>query len=126
MATMRPQHCLLLLLPVAVSFLLLNGVSSAVVVGAEGRIIGGWEPIKNVSDPHVREIGEFAVTEHNKEAKEELAFESVVKGETQLVSGTNYRLVLAAKDGGASNNYEAVVWEKIWTGFRNLTSFKRV
>ncbi|KAL0010817.1 hypothetical protein SO802_005925 [Lithocarpus litseifolius] len=36
--------------------------------------------------------------EYNKESKSQLKFLSVVKGETQVVSGTNYRLIVATKD----------------------------
>ncbi|KAK9268212.1 hypothetical protein L1049_010655 [Liquidambar formosana] len=124
--TMRSQHCLLLFLPLLALFPLFDGVSSAVVGGRQVGLVGGWQPIKNISDPHVREIGEFAVTEYDKKAKAELKFESVVKGEYQVVAGMNYRLVVAAKDGGVSAKYEAVVWEKAWENFKNLTSFKRV
>ena len=91
-----------------------------------GGLLGGWKPIKDVKDPHVIEVAEFAVKEHNNESKTELEFESVSKGEKQVVAGTNYRLVIAAKDGGASNNYEAVVWEKLGSAGMSLTSFKRV
>jgi hypothetical protein len=87
---------------------------------------GVWEPIKNVNDPHVKEIGEFAVAEYDKSSKADLKFMSVVKGETQVVAGTNYRLVLEAKDGAATKHYEAVVWEKPWQNLRNLTSFKNI
>ena len=114
------QNRLFLFLTAAL--LLLNGGFAA----RTEALAGGWRPIKNISDPHVQEIGEFAVTEHNKQAKESLKFQSVVSGETQVVSGTNYRLVVVAEDGGVSNKYEAVVWEKPWMGFRNLTSFTRV
>ena len=106
----------------AAALLILNGVSAA----RPAVLVGGWRPIENVSDPHVQEIGKFAVTEHNKKATASLKFQSVVSGETQVVAGTNYRLVIAAADGGASNKYEAVVWEKSWMDFRSLTSFKRV
>ncbi|CAN8267110.1 unnamed protein product [Cochlearia groenlandica] len=92
--------------------------------------VGGWTPITDVKDPHVVEIGEFAVSEHNKQSKSSaLKFAAVVSGETQVVSGTNYRLVVAANDGGddgASKNYEAIVWEKPWLKTMNLTSFKPV
>ena len=114
------QYRLFLLL--AAALLLLNGVSAA----RPAVLVGGWRPIENVSDPHVQEIGKFAVTEHNKKATASLKFQSVVSGETQVVAGTNYRLVIAAADGGASNKYEAVVWEKSWMNFRSLTSFKHV
>ncbi|KAL2341368.1 hypothetical protein Fmac_009308 [Flemingia macrophylla] len=87
-------------------------------------IPGGWSPIKNVTEPHVVEIAKYAVREYDKRSGAKLKLVKVVKGETQVVSGTNYRLVLAAKDGSATANYQAVVWEKPWLHFRNLTSFK--
>ncbi|XP_065022666.1 cysteine proteinase inhibitor 1-like [Musa acuminata AAA Group] len=89
-------------------------------------IVGGWTPIKNISDPDVGEIAEFAVAEHNHEAGTNLTLCKVVKGETQVVAGINYKLVIEAKDGGVGvvSEYEAVVWEKTWEHFRRLTSFK--
>ncbi|CAK9182245.1 unnamed protein product [Ilex paraguariensis] len=114
------------LLFVILSFLfasILFDVSAAVGRRKEA-LVGGWSPIKDPKDPKVQQIGQFAVTEHNNQAKTNLTFESVVRGETQVVAGTNYRLVLTAKDGTVSNNYEAVVWEKPWQKFRKLTSFK--
>ncbi|KAG7532329.1 Cystatin domain [Arabidopsis thaliana x Arabidopsis arenosa] len=88
--------------------------------------VGGWSPISNVTDPQVVEIGEFAVSEYNKRSESELKFETVVSGETQVVAGTNYRLTVAANDGGARKNYLAIVWDKPWMKFRNLTSFEPV
>jgi hypothetical protein len=98
----------------------------ASAVGGRGSLVGGWQPIKNVNDPHVKEIGAFAVTEYNKSSKAALKFVGVVKGETQVVAGTNYRLDVEAKDGAATKHYEAIVWEKPWENFRNLTSFKQI
>ncbi|XP_044496529.1 cysteine proteinase inhibitor 5-like [Mangifera indica] len=96
------------------------------LLAAAAVLLGGWSPIEDPKDQHVVEIGQFAVSEYNKQSKAQLKFEQVVKGETQVVSGTNYRLVVAAKDGSATNNYEAVVWEKPWLHYKNLTSFKPV
>lgn len=87
---------------------------------------GGWQPIKGANDPHIKEIGAFAVQEYDKTSNADLKFVTVVKGETQVVSGINYRLIVTAKDGSADKNYEALVWEKPWEKFRNLTSFKPV
>nr|XP_029121651.1 cysteine proteinase inhibitor 1 [Elaeis guineensis] len=87
---------------------------------------GGWQPIKDIKDPHVQEIAEFAVSEHNRLANTSLALSKVVKGETQVVEGINYRLVLEAKDGETKADYVAVVWEKVWENFRKLTSFTAV
>ncbi|KAK0595842.1 hypothetical protein LWI29_014597 [Acer saccharum] len=92
----------------------------------KGPLVGGWSPIEDLSDPHVKEIAEFAVAEYNKQSKAGLVLKSLVSGETQVVSGTNYRLVLVAAKEAATNRYEAVVWEKSWLHYRNLTSFKPV
>ncbi|XVE50998.1 hypothetical protein DITRI_Ditri02bG0002200 [Diplodiscus trichospermus] len=89
-------------------------------------VVGGWTQIENIKDPHVTEIAEFAVSEYNNQSKTSLKLVKVVKGETQVVAGTNYRLVLKATDGSATKTYQAIVWEKPWQNFRKLTSFNLV
>ncbi|MCD7455874.1 hypothetical protein HAX54_029976 [Datura stramonium] len=94
---------------------------------ALGGAVGGWTPINDVNAPDVVEIGQFAVNEHNKEAGTKLEFQSIAKGESQVVAGTNYRLVINAKDGGGSiRRYLAIVWDKPWEKFKKLTSFKEI
>ncbi|KAF8030299.1 hypothetical protein BT93_E2678 [Corymbia citriodora subsp. variegata] len=85
-----------------------------------------WKPIKDLSDSYVQEIAEFAIKTHNDNAKTGLVLEKVVKGETQVVEGTNYRLVVKVKDGANTKSFEAIVWDKPWEHFRRLTSFKAV
>ncbi|KAK2967499.1 hypothetical protein RJ640_010140 [Escallonia rubra] len=97
-----------LILPIFVLLLLVGG--SAALGGRSGGRVGGWQPIKDVKVPEVQEIAKYAVAEHNSQAKTDLKYESVVRGETQVVAGTNYRLVIAARDGGVGKQYEAVVW----------------
>ncbi|KAH1055595.1 hypothetical protein J1N35_033660 [Gossypium stocksii] len=94
--------------------------------GFQDALTGGWTPIKNIKDPHVIEIAKFAINEYKKKSKGNLKLEEVEKGETQVVSGINYKLVLQAKDETADNSYEAVVWEKAWLKFRKLTFFTLV
>ncbi|KAJ8551763.1 hypothetical protein K7X08_021778 [Anisodus acutangulus] len=93
---------------------------------ALGGATGGWTPLNDVNAPDVVMIGQFAVNEHNKEAGTKLEFQNIVKGETQVVAGTNYRLVINAKDGGYVRKYLAVVWDKPWEKFKKLTSFKEM
>ena len=83
-------------------------------------------PIKDLNSAKVQEVAQFAVSEHNKQANDKLQYQKVVRGHTQVVAGTNYRLVIAAKDGAVLGNYEAFVWDKPWEQFRNLTSFQKV
>jgi cystatin-C len=91
----------------------------------DSYILGGWSPIDN-NDPYITGIANYTVTEYDKRSGAKLKFEKVIKGESQLVAGTNYRLILSAAEGSTSNNYEALVWERVWENFRNLTSFEPV
>ncbi|KAJ0973622.1 hypothetical protein J5N97_015587 [Dioscorea zingiberensis] len=87
-------------------------------------LLGGSHPIKNLKDPHILEIANFAVSEHNKECKSNLIFQRLVGGKIGVVEGLEYHLIIEAKDGTKLSRYEAVVWEREWLNFRQLTSFK--
>jgi len=89
---------------------------------------GGYSPIKDLNDPHVIEIANFAVTEYDKQKGTDLKFEKVVKGESQVVAGTNYRLTISAIHGSESkpDSYEAIVYEKPSEHFKKLVSFTHV
>lgn len=82
---------------------------------------GGWSPIKDINDPHVIVIANFAVTEYNKHTGANLKLDKLIKGESQVASGIYYDLILSAGDGSHSNIYKALVWEKTWQ--HNLISF---
>ncbi|KAK9940509.1 hypothetical protein M0R45_017167 [Rubus argutus] len=96
---MRPQ-CLLALL-----VLLLPLISA---VGLKP-----WTPV-NISDPHVKALGEFAVTEYNKNTTLKLVFQSLLSGKTTpRGSGLWYEIVIAAKNESlpSSANYLVGVLE---------------
>ncbi|XP_073057105.1 cysteine proteinase inhibitor 1-like [Primulina eburnea] len=120
------RSLILAILPILVASIMYE--ASAALGGGRGPALGGWMQIKNPQDPQVLGIAKFAVEEHNKQTGEELQFVKVIKGETQVVAGMNYRLVISAKEIGASalKNYEAVVWVKPWQKFRQLTSFVEI
>lgn len=97
---MRPQ-CLL-----AILLVLLVPLISAVSLKP-------WTPV-NISDPHVNALGEFAVTEYNKNTTLKLVFQSLVSGKnTPRGSGLWYEIVIAAKNESlpSSANYLAGVVE---------------
>ncbi|KAL2495549.1 Cysteine proteinase inhibitor 1 [Forsythia ovata] len=120
--TLKSHSILLIILPILVASIEV----SAALGGRKGDLVGSWRPIENLNDPIVQEIAKYAVEEHNKQAKTNLRFLSVVSGETQVVAGTNYRLVISAKDEAAVHKYQTVVWEKPWENFRKLTSFEEL
>ncbi|KAM7462312.1 hypothetical protein LguiA_030433 [Lonicera macranthoides] len=75
-------------------------------------------PIKDLNDPRVQEIGKFAVNEHNKEAKTNLVYKSVIKGEVFLdISGTYYRLTILATN---NDKYVADVIDRPLERLRKL------
>ncbi|KAK9128964.1 hypothetical protein Syun_017761 [Stephania yunnanensis] len=94
--------------------------SFTVVITSDIPQPGGWQPVEDVKE--VEGIGRFAVVEHNKEAHTHLKFEGVLKGETQIVEGINYRLTIRAINGELIHNYEARVFEDL-KGHKNLVSF---
>ncbi|KAI5330764.1 PREDICTED: cysteine ase inhibitor [Prunus dulcis] len=130
--TKRP-HCLLVLLA-----LVLPLASAASSTGQQGTPIGSWQPIKNISNPKVKEVAKFVVSEYNKQAQgkssdPKLVLDSVVRGELQVVHGLKYKLVLSAKNElsvsnptstATSDKYEAVVWDLFWQHLKKLISFQ--
>ncbi|TVU47967.1 hypothetical protein EJB05_07585, partial [Eragrostis curvula] len=99
----------------------------AAVVSTVAAIPGGWGPIPaaEINDPHIQELGSWAVAEHLKVANERLRFVRVVSGEAQVVAGMNYRLVIDALNllAGKDFMYNAVVYERSWTNTRMLVNF---
>ncbi|CAK9320234.1 unnamed protein product [Citrullus colocynthis] len=93
-----------------------------------------WEPIKNMNDPYVQEMGRFAVMEHaHKLCGVGLTFIRVVSGETMMVlEGKKYRLVVEVKEEivvpcGPSSSiklYVAILLDKPCHKSWKLLSFK--
>lgn len=96
------------------------------VVALESRRVVPWKPILNVKDYAVVESGRFAVREHNKKEDTYLKFERVLEGKRQLVDGIKFELVISAKDGAASNKYQALVHYNPWLRTRELNNFKKI
>ncbi|KAM7462306.1 hypothetical protein LguiA_030427 [Lonicera macranthoides] len=92
--------------------------SRKVVLKSEGH------PIIDLKDPRVQEIGKFAVNEHNREAKTNLVYKSVIKGEVFLdISGTSYLLTILTTN---NDKYLANVLDRPLERVRNLISFKKL
>ncbi|XP_004151250.1 cysteine proteinase inhibitor 5 [Cucumis sativus] len=86
-------------------------MSSIATATSRLDLVGDYKPIKDIADPYIQSLGEFAVKEHNKEAKTELKFKEVISGKLQIVAGTNYELQLTALEGSIINIiYETLVF----------------
>ncbi|KAJ4971633.1 hypothetical protein NE237_004732 [Protea cynaroides] len=126
---MASQYVLIVL--VSCLLLLQNALADVLTIPPEE-----WHPITDLKSPKVTKIGEFAVTQHNKEAKVDLQFDAVKKGEfyqivirkriNPVISRTIYRLLISAKDHGIASDYNAEVYEEVVpTKTMNLTSFTK-
>nr|XP_008350152.1 cysteine proteinase inhibitor 1-like [Malus domestica] len=133
---MYHPHCLLLILT-ALLYLLVAATAYGVGEGGEEHhypskyqpLRGGYYPIENLNDPHLREIAEFAVSEYDKIHDQKLVFQKLVRGESQTIAGINYKLVIEVTDSSSVNsgpiNYEIIVFEDL-SRTTKLESFVRV
>ncbi|KAJ1697389.1 hypothetical protein LUZ63_005901 [Rhynchospora breviuscula] len=94
------------------------------------QMVGGWEPIEDITDSHVQEIGNYAVSEHNRQSGDNLDFLAVMSGATQFDEATGskkYGLDIDARDAeGDVGLYRALVYERYEDGHRELKSFNHV
>ena len=125
--------------PTAILFLLvlltLTFIESAVSVsltkrhipGRSRKIAGGFSPI-DVDDPDVKEIADFATSAISESSNSgPLSLIKIVKAESQVVAGRNYKLILELSNvvGGVSEAEETlcevVVFHQPWTQTRKLS-----
>ncbi|KQK22985.1 hypothetical protein BRADI_1g70480v3 [Brachypodium distachyon] len=101
----------------AVASVLCAAATPAAALGAE------WKSIKNVTDPHIQELGAWAVAEHGKVANDRLRFRKVVDGKLLVLVGVTYLLdVDAVRLDGKDAVYKAKVYEQDTS--RKLISFQ--
>lgn len=76
------------------------GQNNHVLLHKKKQPCDNWEPIENINDPYVQEMGRFAVMEHaHKLCGVGLTFIRVVSGETKAVlEGKKYCLVVEVKE----------------------------
>lgn len=77
----------------------------------EQTLVGGYSKAA-VDDAKVTAAAEFAVTEESKKGTK-VSLKSISSAETQIVAGTNYKLVIVVDEGGTEKNVEVVVYEDL-------------
>ncbi|CAM0871889.1 unnamed protein product [Alopecurus aequalis] len=101
---------------------LVAAVAVAYPVATSAQV--SWYPIGDVNEPHVQELGRWAVAEHVKQAHDGLKFSKVTSGEEQSDAGVKYHLVIEALNGdGKQGRYEAFLVEEVRSNTRTLISF---
>ena len=117
---MKSKKCLYLLT------LLILSLYATAMGGRHGVLDEGqWQPIKNITDPYIKTLGEVSVYDYNNWTSSHLWFVKVLNGETSghYYDDFYYRLALEAKDSGVTKKYQAIVLERRYEYYRNLTSF---
>lgn len=84
-------------------------------------LAGGYSPAE--IDSEVRRVAEFAVKAQAKATGKPLHLVKILKVESQVVAGLNYRLEIEVADGSEHLNAHAVVWRKLG-GSLALTSWE--
>nr|XP_028946349.1 cysteine proteinase inhibitor 1-like [Malus domestica] len=103
--SMYRPHCLLLILT-TLFYLSIAATAYGVGGGREEHhyppgyqpLRGGYYPIENLNNPHLREIMDFAVSEYNKIHDKKLVFQKLVRGESQIIAGICYKLFIEVVD----------------------------
>ncbi|KAG5000441.1 hypothetical protein AAZX31_08G166600 [Glycine max] len=114
--------------------LLLVFVLMTSVVARKEPLLGRWSPIKNINDPKVIEIANYAIATFDKRFGTKKKLEKMIEGETRTVEGLKYKtrivagmdyfLIFRANDEyGEFQNYGATVRVIESLHFRNLTGF---
>ena len=79
--------------------------------GEDQNVAGGYSKAA-VDDAKVTAAAEFAVTEESRKGTK-LSLKSISSAETQVVAGTNYKLVMVIDEAGAEKTVEVVVYEDL-------------
>lgn len=90
------------------------------------QVPGGYMP-RNVNDPDVKEMAKFASTIITANTHPHLALIKILKAESQVVAGTNYRMTLLFASGPHSRYLllcGVIVFDQSWTNTRKLTESK--
>lgn len=126
---MRSHWLFLALIGLLLPLMLLAATPPPAIPGGLKRI-----PKENIGDPRLKLMAEFAVSMYNLRTHKKLVVERVIRGETQMVEGQNYQLVVLAKDGSLPNStagfnhahYELSVCEQSWKDLWKLNSFRQL
>ncbi|KAL3521854.1 hypothetical protein ACH5RR_014688 [Cinchona calisaya] len=119
-------HMLLTIL----AFLLVSLPFNSNAVSAEKCLLGGYCP-RNPNDPDIIRIGTFAVETYNSNSNSSLELDNVVEAQSQVVKGSNYRLVIKVNETHVIENFPNVYLALVYLGLNgkddlHLQYFKKL
>lgn len=97
-----------------------SDASTNISEGDEQTVAGGYAKA-SVDDKKITATAEFAVTEESRKGTK-INLKSISSAETQVVAGTNYKLVLVVEIEGTEKTVEAIVYEDLQQA-RTLSSW---
>ncbi|KAM3311309.1 hypothetical protein ACQJBY_031779 [Aegilops geniculata] len=85
----------------------------AVVYPVASSAAGDWSLIEDINNPHIQELGEWAVAEHLKQANDGIKFSRVTGGDYREEAGVRYRLIIDALNRNSKHGkYRGVLIEE--------------
>ncbi|KAL6206344.1 hypothetical protein ACLB2K_023592 [Fragaria x ananassa] len=97
-------------------------------INLDGPDTGGYQRIPNpATDPDVKEIVEFAISEINFQSLKNLVLTGIVRAELQMVEGLNYHLVIEVRGPERHNTteeYEFTVFTRYWDKIQVLKKWR--
>jgi hypothetical protein len=83
-------------------------------------IVGGYQ--NTDITPEIKKITQFAVKTQSKKIKTRLQLVRIDSAASQVVAGTNFKLILTIKDHQKTNQAEAIVYRDL-NGHKQLSSW---
>jgi hypothetical protein len=116
--------------PIALSLLALLAFSSEQALSApineqavkepSAMIVGGYQ--NTDITPEIKKMAKFAVKTQSKQTKTRLQLVSIDSAASQVVAGTNFKLILTIKDHQKTNQAESIVYRDL-NGHKELSSW---
>ncbi|EIE19160.1 Cystatin/monellin [Coccomyxa subellipsoidea C-169] len=110
-----------------ISLVVVLGLIFTTAMGGSGQLLGGYKKHDDHSnDARVQEAAKFAVDKLGEQRNEKLDLIKVVSAHTQVVAGTNYKLLLdIANSDNKMECVEATVYAPLGNQEKQLTSTRK-
>ena len=112
--------CLLALLAFSSEQALSAPITEQAVKEPSAMIVGGYQ--NTDITPEIKKITQFAVKTQSKKTKTRLQLVRIDSAASQVVAGTNFKLILTIKDHQKTNQAEAIVYRDL-NGHKQLSSW---
>ena len=112
--------CLLALSAIGIQHATAAPVTEQPIKEPSAMIVGGYQ--NTDITPEIKKIAQFALKTQSKKTKTRLQLVNIDSAASQVVAGTNFKLILTIKDHQKTNQAEAIVYRDL-NGHKQLSSW---